>query len=79
MGRGDRCSNGLLQVALQGIPNIKKVFIREAEQVVPDMRSGQGYTKEKEWMLDTEGVNMLQVYGQAYVFSTCAVIPSWID
>ena len=50
----------LLQVALQGIPDIHKVFIREAKIVVPDENAPDGYVNDTEWMLDTEGVNLLQ-------------------
>jgi len=48
------------QVALQGIPNIRKVFIREAKRVVPDEVAPDGYANDTEWMLDTEGVNLLE-------------------
>ena len=50
-----------LQVALQGIPGIRKVFIREAKRVIPDEAAPDGYANETEWMLDTEGVNLLEV------------------
>ena len=51
----------LSQVALQGVADIKKVFIRETERLVPDAQAQGGYAKESEWMLDTEGVNLLEV------------------
>ena len=51
----------LSQVALQGVTDIKKVFIRETERLVPDAQAQGGYAKEAEWMLDTEGVNLLEV------------------
>jgi hypothetical protein len=47
------------------VPDIKKVFIRETEQFVPDDASGQGYKKQTEWMLDTEGVNLAEVCSKA--------------
>ena len=47
-------------MALQGIPNIRKVFIREAKRVVPDEAAPDGYANDTEWMLDTEGVNLLE-------------------
>jgi len=50
------------QVALQGIPDIRKVFIREAKRTVPDEAAPDGYANDTEWMLDTEGVNLLQVW-----------------
>lgn len=51
----------MAQVALQGVPNIRKVFIRETESFVPDDSSNNGFKKKTEWMLDTEGVNLLEV------------------
>lgn len=50
-----------MQVALQGIPNIRKVSIREAKRVVPEQSAPDGYTNDTEWMLDTEGVNLQEV------------------
>ena len=39
-----------------------QVFIRETDKLSPDdAPDGQGYVKETEWMLDTEGVNLLEV------------------
>jgi DNA-directed RNA polymerase beta' subunit len=43
------------------VADIKKVFIRETERLVPDAAAQGGYAKESEWMLDTEGVNLLEV------------------
>ena len=54
-------SAACVQVALQGIPDIRKVFIREAKRTVPDEAAPDGYANDTEWMLDTEGVNLLQV------------------
>ena len=51
----------LTQCALQGVNNIKKVFIRETDRLIPDAAASGGYASEKEWMLDTEGVNLLEV------------------
>ena len=49
------------QVSLQGIPDIRKVFIREAKRILPSADAPDGYSNDSEWMLDTEGVNLLQV------------------
>ncbi|KDD73201.1 domain 7 of RNA polymerase Rpb1, partial [Helicosporidium sp. ATCC 50920] len=51
-------SSMLAQVRLQGVPGIRKVFLREAKRTV--LGAG-GWTPETEWVLDTEGVNLLQV------------------
>ena len=48
-------------MSLQGIPDIRKVFIREAKRILPSADAPDGYSNDSEWMLDTEGVNLLQV------------------
>ncbi len=50
-----------LQVALQGIPDIRKVSIREAQRIAPDSSAPEGYSNDSEWVLDTEGVNLQEV------------------
>ncbi|CAM6128982.1 unnamed protein product [Calypogeia fissa] len=52
-------SNMLTEMALRGIPDIRKVFIRETKKNKFD--EFEGFKPETEWMLDTEGVNMLAV------------------
>eukprot|EP00246_Nothoceros_aenigmaticus_P012765 TRINITY_DN409_c0_g1_i1.p1 TRINITY_DN409_c0_g1~~TRINITY_DN409_c0_g1_i1.p1 ORF type:complete len:1108 (-),score=233.51 TRINITY_DN409_c0_g1_i1:779-3940(-) len=52
-------SNMLTEMALRGIPDIRKVFIRETKKNKFD--EVEGFKPETEWMLDTEGVNMLAV------------------
>ena len=67
-----------LQVALQGIPGIRKVFIREAKRVIPDEAAPDGYANETEWMLDTEGVNLLEARARScrlLAFGPLAVFP----
>ncbi|BDA48126.1 probable DNA-directed RNA polymerase II subunit RPB1 [Coccomyxa sp. Obi] len=51
----------LSQVALQGIPDIRKVSIREAQRIAPDQSAPEGYSNDSEWVLDTEGVNLQEV------------------
>ncbi|GAB4819036.1 hypothetical protein N2152v2_006082 [Parachlorella kessleri] len=51
----------LSQVALQGIEGIRKVFLREAKRTRLDREGGQGFVTDNEWVLDTEGVNLLAV------------------
>lgn len=48
----------LNDMALRGIPAIKKVFLRQQTQKV---YSEEGQKETQEWVLDTEGVNLLQV------------------
>ena len=61
----------LHQVALQGIPDIRKVFIREAKRIVPSAAAPDGYSNDSEWMLDTEGVNLLQARAPPCCCRTC--------
>lgn len=37
------------------------MFIREAKRSLVDMEGARGYYTENEWILDTEGVNLLNV------------------
>jgi hypothetical protein len=55
-----KIENTLLSVMkLRGVERIRKVYMREVEtRVVDDV---VGVTKRKEWLLDTEGVNLLAV------------------
>ncbi len=50
-----------LQVALQGVPGIKKVSIRETKIMLPDAEAAEGFRNENTWVLDTEGTNLLAV------------------
>lgn len=52
-------ASGLLQVKLQGIPGIRKVFMRELKTTHLDQDGI--YQTENQWVLDTEGVNLLDV------------------
>jgi DNA-directed RNA polymerase II subunit RPB1 len=51
--------NMLNRMALRGINDIKKVFLREDNKIAFDYNGS--YINEKEWILDTEGVNLLAV------------------
>ncbi|KAH0969211.1 hypothetical protein GBA52_028936 [Prunus armeniaca] len=46
-------------MALRGIPDINKVFIKHGK--VNKFDPSEGFKAEQEWMLDTEGVNLLAV------------------
>jgi hypothetical protein len=59
-----------LQVALQGVPGIKKVSIRETKVMMPDAEAAEGFRNENTWVLDTEGTNLLDVRPQP---SCCAL------
>ena len=50
----------LNNLKLRGIADIRKVFIREANTLGLDPVT-ETFTKRSEWMLDTEGVNLLEV------------------
>lgn len=47
-------SSMLSQVKLQGIPGIRKVFLREAKRTRLDPATA-GFVTDNEWVLDTEG------------------------
>ncbi|CAO2828701.1 unnamed protein product [Amaranthus hypochondriacus] len=49
----------LTEMALKGIPDINKVFIKQSK--VNEFDEERGFKAENEWMLDTEGVNLLAV------------------
>ena len=55
----------LTQLVLKGVEDIKKVFLRQIES--PIVQDGGGYGQVKEWILDTEGVSLLQVMNQPEV------------
>ncbi|KAL3734156.1 hypothetical protein ACJRO7_023493 [Eucalyptus globulus] len=52
-------SNMLTEMALRGIPDINKVFIKNGK--INKFNENDGFKPETEWMLDTEGVNLLAV------------------
>ncbi|KAF3507821.1 hypothetical protein F2Q69_00008988 [Brassica cretica] len=52
-------SNMLTEMALRGIPDINKVFIKQVRKSKFD--EDEGFKTSEEWMLDTEGVNLLAV------------------
>ncbi|KAK9691541.1 hypothetical protein RND81_09G203000 [Saponaria officinalis] len=51
--------NMLTEMTLKGIPDINKVFIKQTK--VSKFDEQKGFKSETEWMLDTEGVNLLSV------------------
>ncbi|KAL3624527.1 DNA-directed RNA polymerase II subunit rpb1 [Castilleja foliolosa] len=51
--------NMLTEMALRGIPDINKVFIKNGK--LNKFDENEGFKAENEWMLDTEGVNLLAV------------------
>jgi hypothetical protein len=51
----------LRDMKLQGVERINKVFLRQMDSLFPDAAAENGYRKEKEWVLDTEGVNLMGV------------------
>ena len=52
----------LENVALQGIRNVRKVFMRQEESTIPNEDDPlTGYERRKEWLLDSEGINLAEV------------------
>lgn len=43
---------------LQGVQDIRKVFLRQIKTKIANMQGSQGFTEVEEWVLDTEGVNL---------------------
>ena len=70
----------LSQVVLQGVPGVKKVFLRDAKSTFPDASpNGDGYKDQNEWVLDTEGTNLLEVCGLHFVvYGTIVMLHSQI-
>ena len=58
----------LTEMALKGIPDINKVFIKQSK--VNKFDEERGFKAENEWMLDTEGVNLLAVISHKEVDAT---------
>ncbi|GFP88230.1 DNA-directed RNA polymerase ii subunit 1 [Phtheirospermum japonicum] len=58
----------LTEMALRGVPDINKVFIKNGK--VSRFDEDEGFRAENEWMLDTEGVNLLAVMGHEDVDPT---------
>lgn len=48
-------------VSLQGIRNVRKVFMRQEETTVVKENVLDGYERKKEWLLDSEGINLAEV------------------
>uniref|UniRef100_K3ZN27 DNA-directed RNA polymerase subunit n=1 Tax=Setaria italica TaxID=4555 RepID=K3ZN27_SETIT len=61
-------SNMLTEMALRGIPNISKVFIKNVK--INKFDENGGFKSFEEWMLDTDGVNLLAVMGHGDVDAT---------
>ena len=61
-------SNMLTKLALGGILNINKVFTKSGK--INKFDENDGFNPETEWMLYTEGVNMLVVMCHGYVDAT---------
>ena len=48
-----------MQVKLQGIPGIRKVFMREKQET--RLRADGTFGVDTHWVLDTDGVNLMGV------------------
>jgi hypothetical protein len=51
----------LRDLRLQGVERIQKVFLRQSKALFPDLSAPNGFRSEDEWVLDTEGVNLMGV------------------
>ena len=58
-----------MQVKLQGIPGIKKVFMREKQET--RLNAEGNFDVETQWVLDTDGVNLAGV--RAVVLCGCCL------
>ncbi|KAL9655009.1 hypothetical protein ABK040_008793 [Willaertia magna] len=61
-------TNMLNDLALKGFKDIKKVFLREDEE--KRFYTNEGIKKGKQWVLDTEGCNLLAVLSHPHVDHT---------
>ena len=53
---------------LRGVDHVKKIFMREAKRTVWDDSSG--FSMRDEWVLETDGTNLMAVLGVDYVDAT---------
>ena len=52
----------LKDLSLKGIPQIKKVYAKEAKRPLFDMNSGSFSNNNKEWVIETDGTNLFEVF-----------------
>lgn len=57
--------NMLLTLRLRGVEDVKKVFMREEKKTIWD--DEKGFHREVEWVLETDGTNLMSVLGVDYV------------
>ena len=67
----------LAKLALTGIPRINKVFTKSGK--INKFDENDGFKHETEWMLDTEGVNMLAMMFHGDVDATRTTSNHWIE
>ena len=60
----------LRDLQLQGVPGIRKVFLRTSKRVTPDAGAATGFATEEEWLLDTEGCNLMSALSYPGVDAT---------
>ena len=60
--------NMLSTLCLRGVEDVKKVFMREEKRIVWDDEKGFG--RESQWVLETDGTNLMAVLGVDYVDAT---------
>jgi len=52
--------NMLEALVLRGVTGIKKVYIRESQKTV--WKDNEGFTTAKEWVLETDGSNLMEIF-----------------
>lgn len=75
-------ANYLRDMKLQGVERINKVFLRQQDTLFTDDNAETGFRTDKEWVLDTEGVNLMGVSVHAVQPSTdgmCSSLPAAHD
>lgn len=56
--------NILKNVKLKGIDEIKKVYVKKVSQLKYDPNTGEKIPKNEEWLIETDGTNMNEVFMQ---------------
>ncbi|KAL1342302.1 hypothetical protein AAHE18_09G148200 [Arachis hypogaea] len=64
-------SSMLTEMTLRGIPGISKVFMKSID--VPKFDDNEGFQTHKEWMLETDGVNLLAAMCHEQVDATRSI------
>ncbi|CAM9278362.1 unnamed protein product, partial [Heterosigma akashiwo] len=69
--------NMLESLVLRGVTGIRKVYIREAQRTMWD--PNEGFRGEKEWVLETDGSNLMEVFAYPEVDFTRSFTNSCVE